>query len=150
MGMDALPPAVFPDAGVRLERLLGGAVAERFQEPEQPLVAGPRQAAVEEHRHGGENDAAVGIVLRLADRGVADPHRAVAEIAFEIRRRALLDVGRRHHAVERAQLLVRLRDDRQGEGDELLHRARGADAVERLDDEIRIAQPAVAVVPGAA
>ena len=57
------------------------------------LVAGPRQAAVEEHRHGGENDAAVGIVLRLADRGVADPHRAVAEIAFEIRGRALLDVG---------------------------------------------------------
>src|SRR6476661_6548830 len=108
MGMDALPPAVFPDAGVRLERLPGGAVAERFQEPEQALVAGPRQAAVEEHRHGGEDDAAVGVVLRLADRGVAEPYRAVAAIAFEIRGRALLDVGCRHHAVERAQLLVRL------------------------------------------
>ena len=42
-----------------------------------------------------------------------------------------------------------LRRDRQREGNEFLHRARCADAVERLDDEIGIAQPAVAIIPGA-
>ena len=150
MGVDARAAAIFPDAGVGLERLLGSAVTERFQQMKQPFVARPRQAAVEEHRHGGENDAAIGVVLDLIDRGIADAHRAVAAIAFEIGRGAFVDAGRRHDAVDRTQLMVRLRCDRQRERNELLHGARGADAVERLDDEISVAQPAIAVIPGAA
>ena len=116
----------------------------------QAFIAGPRQAAVEEHRHGGKDDAAIGVMLHLIDGGVADPHRPVAAIAGKIGRDPLLERGRGHHAVERPQLLVRLRDDRQRERDELLHRARGADTVERLNDEIGVPQPAIAVVPGAA
>ena len=73
------------------KRLCGGAVAERFEQMEQALVARPRQAAVEEHRHGGEDDAAIGVVLHLIDRGIADAHRAVAAIAFEVGRGAFLD-----------------------------------------------------------
>ena len=130
--------------------LLRGAVAERFEQMKQPLVARPRQAAVEEHRHGGENDAAIGVVLDLIDRGIADAHRAVAAIAFEVGRGAFLDAGRRHDAVDRAQLVIELRCDRERERNELFHGARGADAVERLDDEISVAQPAIAVIPGAA
>ena len=121
-----------------------------FEQMKQALVARPRQAAVEEHRHGGENDAAIGVVLDLIDRGIADAHRAVAAIAFEVGRGALLDAGRLHDAVDRTQLMVRLRCDRQRERNELLHGARRADAVERLDDEIGVAQPAIAVIPGAA
>ena len=121
-----------------------------LEQMEQALVAGPRQPAIEEHRHGGEDDAAIGVVLHLLGGGVADPHRAVAAVAFQLGRDALVDDRRRHHAVERAKLLVGLRRDRQRERDELFHGARGADAVERLDDEISIAQPAIAVVPGAA
>ena len=150
MGVDALPPAIFPDAGVRLERLRRGAMAERFQQMKQAFVARPRQAAIEKHRHGGKDDAAIGVVLHLLGGGIADPHRAVAAIAFEFGRDALVDDRRRHHAVERAQLLVGLGRDRQRERNELFHGARGADAVERLDDEIGIAQPAIAVIPGAA
>ena len=150
MGVDALASAIFPDAGIGLERLLGGAAAKRFEQMKQPFVARPRQPAVEEHRHGGEDDAAIGVVLHLIDRGIADAHRAVAAIALQVGRGALLDRGRRHHAVERPQLQVRLRGDRERERDEFLHRARGADAVERLHDEIGVAQPAIAIIPGAA
>ena len=80
MGMDALTAAIFPDASIRQKRLFGGAMPERFQQMKQTLVAGARQPAVKEHRHGRENDTAIGVVLHLIDGGVADPHRAVAEI----------------------------------------------------------------------
>ncbi len=40
-----------------------------------------------------------------------------------------------------------MRGDRQNEGDEILHRARGADAIECLDHEIGVAQPAEAIIP---
>src|ERR1700722_3643659 len=99
MGVDARAPAIFPDAGVGHESLFGGAIAERFEEMKQALIAGTRQAAIEEHRHGGENDAAIGVVLNLVDRGIADAHRAVAAIAFEMRRRPFLERGVWHHAV---------------------------------------------------
>ena len=81
MGVNALPAAIFPDAGIRHEGFLRGPVAERFEQTKQTFVARPRQAAVEEHRHGGEDDAAIGIVLHLTDRGIADAHRAVAAVA---------------------------------------------------------------------
>ena len=84
MGVDALPPAIFPDAGVGLQREFAGLAAERFQQPKQSFVAEPRQAPVEEHRHRGEDDAAVGVVLHLHGGGVADAHRPVAAIALEL------------------------------------------------------------------
>jgi hypothetical protein len=84
------------------------------------------------------------------DRGIADPHRPIAAIALEVRRNPFLDAVGRDHAVDRAQLVVRLRRDRQCERDEFFHRARRADAVERLHDEIGVAQPAIAVIPGTA
>ena len=86
MGVDALAAAIFPDAGVGLERLAPALLAERLQQLKQAFVARPRQAPVEEHRHGGEDDAAIGVVLRLVDGGIADAHRPVAAIAVEVRR----------------------------------------------------------------
>ena len=78
-------------------------------------------------------------MLDLIDRGIADPHRAVAAIALQIGRGAFVNLGGRHHAIERAQLLVRVGRDRQRKRNEFFHRARGADAVERLHDEIGVA-----------
>src|ERR1700685_1336682 len=106
MSVDARAAAIFPDAGIGFECLLGSAVAKRFQEMKQPLVARPRQAAVEEHRHGGGDDAAIGVVLDLIDRGIADAHRAVAAITFEIGRGPFVDAGGLHDAVDRTQLMV--------------------------------------------
>src|SRR5215468_9991765 len=113
----------------------------------QTLVAWPRQPAIEEHWHRSKNDAAIGIVLHLVDGGIADAHWAVAAIALQIGRRALMDHSGRHHTVERAELFVRLGRNRQRERNEFFHRARSANAVERLHDEIGVAQPAIAVIP---
>ncbi len=116
----------------------------------QAFVAGPRQPAIEEHRHGGENDAAIGVILDLRRRRVADPNRSVAAVALQVGSDAFLQRYGRHDAVYRPQGLVGVRSDAQGEGDEILHRLRRTDAVERLHHEIGVAQPAIAIVPGPA
>ncbi len=149
VGVDPAAPAIFPDAGVGLERQIRRLVAERFEQTEQRLVARPRQPAIEEHRHRRQNQAAVSIVLRLPGRRVADPHRAVSPIALEIRRLDLVHGVGRHDAVDRLQHVVGVGGNAEHEGDEVLHGLRRADAVERLDDEIGVAQPAIAIVPGA-
>src|SRR2546421_2514055 len=46
--------------------------------------------------------------------------------------------------------VVRTGDDIDDVAEVALHRARGAEAVERVDDEVRVAQPAVPIVPVAA
>ena len=114
------------------------------------FVAGSRQAAIEEHRHGGEDDAAIGVVLDLRRRRIADPHRSVAAVALQVGGDAFLQRDGRHDAVDRTQRLVGIRRDAEREGDEVLHGLGGADPVERLHHEIGIAQPAVAIVPGPA
>src|SRR5689334_23617945 len=80
MGMDALASAIFPDAVIGLERKLARLVAQRLEEMKQSFIAGPRQPAIVEHGHGGENDAAVGVVLNLLGGRVADAHRCVAAV----------------------------------------------------------------------
>ena len=59
---------------------------EFFNKPEQRLAAGVRQAFVEKHRHGGKNDAAIGVMLGLGDGGIAEPHRTMVLEAFQVRR----------------------------------------------------------------
>ncbi len=149
MGMDALAPAIFPDAGVGFQGELAGLAAERFQQPKQSFVAEPRQAPVEEHRHRGEDDAAIGVVLHLLGGGIADAHRPVAAIALEVGRDSFIHRVDRNDAVDRPHRFVGVGRDAQGEGDEIFHRLRRADAVERLHHEIGVAQPAIAIVPGA-
>src|SRR6476659_2236066 len=84
MGMNALSPAIFPNAVVRLQSELAGACSERLQQPKQSFVAQSRQTAIVEHRHGGEDDAAVGVVLHLPRGRVADAHRPVAAISLKL------------------------------------------------------------------
>src|ERR1700736_1149678 len=83
MGMDALAPAIFPDAVVRFERELARLGAQHFEQSKQSFIARAREPAVVEHGHGREDDAAVGVVLNLLSGRVADAHRSVAAIAFE-------------------------------------------------------------------
>ena len=64
--------------------VLAALLAERLEQPEQAFVAGARQPAVEEHRRRRQDDAAIGVVLHLVDRRVADAHRPVAAIALEV------------------------------------------------------------------
>ena len=104
MRMDAPALAVFPDAGIGLEREGRGLLAKRLEHAKQVLVAHARQPPVEEHRRRGKDHAAVSIVLVLRHRGVADAHRAVAAIAFQVGDDALVERIGRHDRVHRLQL----------------------------------------------
>src|SRR5439155_21382871 len=149
MGVDALAAAIFPNAVVGFQGELAGLAAERLQEPKKLFVAESWQAPVVEHRHRSEDDAAVGIVLTWLGRGVADAHRPIPTIALEAGRRFFVHRVDRNDAVDRPQRLVGVGRDAQSKRDEILHRLRRAESVERLHHEIGVAQPAVAVVPGA-
>ena len=110
-----------------------------------------RQAAVEEHVGRGENRRAVHVVLHLLGGLVAEAHRAHAAIAGERGDRPLLRHRAAADAVHRLQpALGRAGDDVDDVAQVALHRARRAEAVQGVDDEIGVAQPAVAVIPGPA
>ena len=111
-------------------------------------VAEARQLPIIKHRHRRQNDAAEGVVLDLAGRGIADAHRAVAVITLEVIGDLLIHRIGMNDAVNRANVVVRRKAE--NEGDELLHLLRGAEAIERLNDEIGVAKPAIAVIPGPA
>src|SRR4029453_7582009 len=90
VGMNALAPAEFPDTGIRRQREFCRHLTERLDAPEQIGIAHARQATIEEHRRGGQYDAAIGIVLILHGGFIADPHRSVAALAVEPRLAPLL------------------------------------------------------------
>ncbi len=148
--MDATAPAIFPDAGISGQRRSRGTRAERLKQLKQTVAAGARQAAIEEHRHGGKNDAAIDVILHLRDGGIADAHGPVIAIALQIRRYPLIEIVGRNDAIDGLQVLLVVGRDGEREIDEVFHRLCRTDAVERLDDEIGIAQPAIPIVPGPA
>ena len=97
-----------------------------------------------------ENDAAVGVVLQLLGRLVADPHRPACPESRPDRRRCAPRAARpaRCRRPGRSGPLG-LDGDVGDVVDVFFHRLGGAEPVQRLDDEEGVAQPAVAVVPGA-
>ena len=144
--------AQLPGAGVGLVEHLRRARPEPLQVLEQGGVRRADQAAVEEGVGGGEHHRAVGVVLDLRVGRVADPHRPHAPVARKRGGEALLQVGAAGDAVERRQVAGRavgvgLVDDVGDVGEVLLHGLGGAEAVQRLDHEVGVAQPAEAVVP---
>ena len=89
MGVNALAAAKFPDAGIRLQRQRRALPRHLLQEKEQAFIAGLRQPFVEEHRRGGQDDAAISVMLHLAHRRIAYTHRAMAFKAFQVGRNPL-------------------------------------------------------------
>ena len=84
---------------------------------------------------------------RWCDRGVADAHPAVVPEAGEVRQELLVQVALAVDPVERLERPA-LGHVAQ-EVEELLALVEVPEAAQRLDDERRVAQPAIAVVPGA-
>src|SRR6185295_8299253 len=150
VSVDPLALAIFPNARVRHERELHAPLAERLKPPEQILVPHPGQAPVEEHRRRRQNHAAIRVMLILRDGGIADPYRPIAAVTLEVGDDALVERIGRYDAVDRLQLAAVSAHDGENVGDVIFHRAARADAIERLHDEIGVAQPAEAIVPGAA
>src|SRR2546423_11055450 len=91
MRVDALAPPVLPNSRVRLEREFGRHFAERLETTEQILITHARQAVVEEHRRRRQDRAAVGVVMVLRDRRIADAHRAVATVSLYVAHGLLVD-----------------------------------------------------------
>jgi hypothetical protein len=96
---------VFPDASIRLKRRPFGNDIESLQQMEKTSVAGSWQPAVEEHRHRREDDTAIGIVLNLSGRHIADAYRTIAVIALRIFGDFLVHPIRRDDAVNRTKVL---------------------------------------------
>ena len=124
------------------------ALAQPIQPLEQHLVAGTHQALVEEQLRRGQDHRAVDIVLHLFGGEIAETHRTHAAIAGQAGRDLLLRARIAGDAVQRLQGVGRRRGDDVVDVVQVrLHRARRAQAVERLHHEIAVAQPAVAIVP---
>jgi len=146
--VDASAGAQLPHAGVGLIVEAPGLLAHAFELGEVAQVGAPEQAMVEERLRRAQHDVAVDVVLEVLVRLVADAHRTHAAITRERRHGAFgedlleadpverLDVaatGAAHDVVEPAQVVF--------------HRPHFREAVQRPDDEERVAQPAEAVVP---
>src|SRR5947209_5386708 len=137
--------AHLPDAVVRLAPALDRARGhELYVVPPGVGYVAARALVVEVH---GVEHLAVDVELRLVVRGVARPHGARAAVAFEVFEPAL---GGEGPAVERVDGLqaVAARD---AEAVEPVEEVRGlvvvAEKHQRVEDERRVAQPRVAVVP---
>ena len=129
IGVDPLSPTIFPNAGVRLEREFSRPFAKRLELAEQSRIAHFRQPLVDEHLLGAEHDAAVGVMLQLPGRLIADAHGPVPEIPLEVGRDHLVERGERHDALHRLHVLPSL--DRDGRDIVYVgfHRVRGAEPI---------------------
>ena len=146
--MHAGARAQLPHAGVGLVVQQPGLLAHRFQSREVRGVGATKETVVVEGLRRAENDVAVDVVLEVLVRLVADAHRAHAPVSRQVGHDRLgqgllqadaverLDVTRlraAQHVVEPAQIV--------------LHGSDLGQAVQRANDEERIAQPAEAIVP---
>ncbi len=143
--------AKFPDAGVRLVVELDRALAEPFH-PVEVLDAGaPKQPMIEKRLRRREHRMAVHVVLMMLVGLVADTDRAETAIAGERGQMSLGDRGFEPDPVHRLQIPRRLRlmHDVGKVAQIILYRRHFGESVQRPHDEERVAQPAVAVIPGA-
>ena len=106
------------------------------------------KALVEEGLGGGEDDTAIDVVLDMLECLVADPHRPHAAVAGKAVDLMLGQSMFEGAAIDRLKMAVRRRGDDIGDVAQIvLHGLGGAQAVQRMDDEIGIPQPAEPVVP---
>ncbi len=116
--------------------------------PEQGLVLEMRQTLVEKDLGDRQNHAAVDVVLHLAIGVIADAYRAHAAVARQLLGPGFGELGLAVDAVDRLQRVVLGVGDQIDDVVEIVLHDRGrAEPVERADHEIRVAQPAVAIIP---
>src|SRR5215475_3447370 len=147
MRVHAFTPAIFPNAGVRLESELCGLLTKGLDRAKQRRIAWVRQPAIKKHRCSRHYDAAIHIVLALIAGCVADPHRSIPAISGKSRGSSLFEHIRVDDAVKRSHRLAAAARHAQYVKDKIFHRARRADTIERAHDEEGIAHPAEPVIP---
>ena len=145
--VDVRARAQLPGPGVGLVPEDARPFAEALQQLEQAAAARVQQALVEEGVGRGEDDAAVHVVLPLLEGLVPDAHGAHAPVAREPLLDPLAERGLEADPVHGLQMSVGADDEVADVRQEALHRAGGSEPVQRLDREVRVARPAVAIVP---
>ena len=141
-----------PDAGIRLVEERRRSRAERLQPLEDGRVVAAIEALVEEDvRRRPESPRRTCRAACCRKARIADAHGTHAAVSGQRRDLRLFEHRPAVDAVERLQRAAALRgDDVQQVRQIALHRSRRAELIERIDDEVAVAEPAVAVVPRAA
>ena len=146
--MSLQAPAEFPWTGIGFFESRYRAPAEPVQTLEQHLVAGAHQALIEEQLGRREDHRTIDVMLNLLGREIAEAHRTHAAITGQAGRDLFLGARIAGDAIQRLQGVGSRRGDDVIDVVQIrLHRARRAQAIERLHHEIAVAQPAVAIVP---
>ena len=146
--MHARAAAQFPQPGIRLVVAAYRLLSQMFETVKQRFIAAPGQALVEEDVGGGKNGRTVDVVLHLAVGQIADAHRPHAAIACQRGDLPFVQFRSAVDAVDRLQqLAARIGGDIDDVGEVAFHGAGRAQPVQRVDHEIAVAQPAVAVIP---
>ena len=105
------------------------------------------EAHVEEEPADREHHLAVDVVLDVLERLVADAHRLLAVVAGEVVELLLGRVRAPVEAVRRLEHALALLGEVAQVLEEALHLLRVAEPLEGVQREVRVAEPAVAVVP---
>ena len=120
---------------------------ERFEPLEEHGVAALDQPLVEEDVRGREHGGAIDVVLHLPVGVVADPHGPHAAISGQRFHDLLAEREIAVDAIDGLQRFAARGDDADDVPEIALHGFGGAQPIQRVDDEVAVAKPAVAVVP---
>jgi hypothetical protein len=107
----------------------------------------PDEAGVHQHAADRQDHLAVDVVLYVLMGLVADADGAVATVTLQVIEDRLVQIGLTVDRVERLQVVAVIPADVVQVRKEVLHLLRVAQALEGIEREIRVAEPAVAVVP---
>ena len=149
--MQAAALAELPQPRVRLVQARLDLVEERAHDLDPCQLRDlADEAGVQEEAADREHHLAVDVVLHVLERLVADPHRSVAVVAGQVLELALLGVGGSVDPVRGLEDALPLLGDVAQVLEEPFHLLRVAEPLEGVQREVRVAQPAEAVVPRAA
>ena len=110
----------------------------------------PGEARVQDEPADRQDHLAVHVVLEVMEGLVADPDRLLAPVAGEVGQLRLLGVVGAGDRVDGLELAAALLGEVSQEDEETLHLGGVTEPLERVEREVRVAEPAVAVIPRAA
>ena len=138
----------FPDAGIRRVMHGEGALAYRLQLLEFPQAGPFHEARIEETLRNAQDNLTIDIMLDVLSRLVADTDWPHAAIAGKLPGKILCQVRFQPNPVNRLDMAAfRLSHDVPHPAHIVLQRPHAGQPVQRGDREIRVPDPAIAVVP---
>ena len=146
--MPFLATAKFPDARIRGSMSQVGLLAQCLKLPKQVEITRSIESGIEEGVGHTEDGCAVDVVLDLLIREIADAHGPHCAVTGEASRGRFAQFGFSVQRIDRLQrAALGVGNDALDVAQVALEGAGRPEPVQRIDDEVRVAQPAIAVVP---